>query len=306
MPNRAAVAFGASIAAALRGEEETDGERQPAARSGAIGSGTRAAGGGPLRAKHHDRFLWVASDSWGAKVHPVRNQEHVAEGAITILPQRTTVPGFDEYFKLLRPWVRPGDCRSGKSRKRNIMNNNINNINCRNVWFREFWSQLFNCTFDKTDRAGNRCSGREELTKYKQEGLVPFVVDAVYALAHALHNMILAKCGSIRLCDELRPVPAGQELLQYIRNVSFIGKQKRQVRFDENGDATGFYNIYQFQKRDGKYEYYQIGEWVESLNNLSTSKMKWRGDTNTTPSSICSTPCPLGKIRNYQVSGKHR
>ena len=46
-----------------------------------------------MRANITDRFLWVGSDSWGAKVHPVRNQEHVAEGAITILPQRTPLPG---------------------------------------------------------------------------------------------------------------------------------------------------------------------------------------------------------------------
>ena len=40
-----------------------------------------------------------------------------------------------------------------------------------------------------------------------------------------------------------------------------------------------------------------------SLSYLSTSKMKWRGDSSETPSSICSQPCALGKIRNFQVSG---
>lgn len=49
-------------------------------------------------------------------------------------------------------------------------------------------------------------------------------VDAVYALAHALHNMTLERCGSITLCDRVRPVPSGQELLQHIRGVSFTGE----------------------------------------------------------------------------------
>lgn len=51
------------------------------------------------------------------------------------------------------------------------------------------------------------------------------IVDAVYAMAHALHKMILDKCGpnARELCTELRPAPSGRELLKYIRNVSFIG-----------------------------------------------------------------------------------
>lgn len=38
-------------------------------------------------------FLWVGSDSWGAKVSPVLNLEDVAVGAITILPKRASIDG---------------------------------------------------------------------------------------------------------------------------------------------------------------------------------------------------------------------
>jgi len=37
--------------------------------------------------------MWVGSDSWGAKVYPVRDQEFAAEGAITILPYRNALKG---------------------------------------------------------------------------------------------------------------------------------------------------------------------------------------------------------------------
>ena len=46
----------------------------------------------------------------------------------------------------------------------------------------------------------------------------------MYALAHALHNMLLSRCGSVRICAAVQPVPTGRELLQHIRNVSFIGE----------------------------------------------------------------------------------
>ncbi|KAJ3622800.1 hypothetical protein MTP99_019078 [Tenebrio molitor] len=44
-----------------------------------------------IRANKTGHFLWIGSDSWGAKVHPVRDQEFAAEGAITILPHRNAI-----------------------------------------------------------------------------------------------------------------------------------------------------------------------------------------------------------------------
>ncbi|KAK3770992.1 hypothetical protein RRG08_029082 [Elysia crispata] len=38
----------------------------------------------------------LASDSWGAKVHPVYRQEADAEGTVTILPKRHVIPGEGE------------------------------------------------------------------------------------------------------------------------------------------------------------------------------------------------------------------
>ena len=58
-----------------------------------------------------------------------------------------------------------------------------------------------------------------------QEGLVPFVVDAVDAMAHALHNMHKDSCGRTRkICPQMLPL-AGPRLLEYIRNVSFEGRK---------------------------------------------------------------------------------
>lgn len=54
---------------------------------------------------------------------------------------------------------------------------------------------------------------------------VLFSVDAVYAAAHAIHNLIAALCGTdpFYFCAKLQPPPDGSELLKYLRNVSFIG-----------------------------------------------------------------------------------
>lgn len=62
-------------------------------------------------------------------------------------------------------------------------------------------------------------------SRYKQEGIVPFVVDAVNAMAHALDDMRHDLCPRNAFCHHLDP-PDGLLLLKYIRNVSFIGKMK--------------------------------------------------------------------------------
>lgn len=60
-----------------------------------------------VRANRTGHFLWIGSDSWGAKVYPVRDQESAAEGAITILPRRNSLEGTLALFAALftRKWT---------------------------------------------------------------------------------------------------------------------------------------------------------------------------------------------------------
>lgn len=46
-----------------------------------------------IRANKTGHFIWIGSDSWGAKSHPVRDQELAAVNAITVLPKRTNLQG---------------------------------------------------------------------------------------------------------------------------------------------------------------------------------------------------------------------
>lgn len=45
------------------------------------------------RAEQVGHFLWIGSDSWGAKNSPIHHLEDAAVGAITILPKRATISG---------------------------------------------------------------------------------------------------------------------------------------------------------------------------------------------------------------------
>ncbi|XP_068763215.1 metabotropic glutamate receptor 7 isoform X5 [Struthio camelus] len=202
------------------------------------------------RADQVGHFLWVGSDTWGSKVSPLIQQEDVAEGAITILPKRATIEGFDAYFT-----------------SRTLENNR------RNVWFAEYWEENFNCKLtisgSKKEDTDRKCTGQERIGKdshYEQEGKVQFVIDAVYAMAHALHHMNKDLCADYPgVCPEMEQA-GGKKLLKYIRSVNFNGSAGTPVMFNKNGDAPGRYDIFQYHTTNTSTPGYRlVGQWTDDL-----------------------------------------
>uniref|UniRef100_A0A3Q3KE85 G-protein coupled receptors family 3 profile domain-containing protein n=1 Tax=Monopterus albus TaxID=43700 RepID=A0A3Q3KE85_MONAL len=230
------------------------------------------------KANQTGHFIWVGSDSWGSKIAPILNQEEMAEGAVTILPKRQSIKGFDRYFI-----------------SRTLENNR------RNIWFAEFWENNFQCKLSrhgvKKGSGIKKCTNHERIGKdssYEQEGKVQFVIDAVYAMAHALHNMHKDLCpGKVGLCSKMETIN-GTLLLKYIRNVNFTGIAGTPVVFNVNGDAPGRYEIYQYQIMNKTTEYKIIGHWTDQLH-LDINEMQWPGGTQEVPSSICSQLCRPGQ-----------
>ncbi|GAB0202341.1 metabotropic glutamate receptor 6-like [Grus japonensis] len=235
-------------------------------------------------------FSWVGSDSWGAKMAPVQGLEEAARGAITILPKRASVPGFDEYFT-----------------SRSLENNR------RNLWFHEFWEDDFNCRLTHGETHGEthgapgtpmrKCTGRERIGRdspYEQEGKVQFVIDAVLAMAHGLHSLLGEACPGGGLCARMDP-PDGRRLLAHIRRVAFNGSAGTPVTFNENGDAPGRYDIFQFQGGNGSGTYRAVGQWVQGLR-LQADEMTWGSNSTAPPPSVCSLPCGPGE-RTKPVKG---
>ncbi|XP_023667109.2 metabotropic glutamate receptor 7 [Paramormyrops kingsleyae] len=237
------------------------------------------------RANQVGHFLWIGSDSWGAKHSPIQQLEEAAAGAVTILPKRATIEGFDAYFT-----------------SRTLENNR------RNVWFAEFWEENFNCKLmssSKKDDTNRKCTGQERIgtdSKYEQEGKVQFVIDAVYAMAHALHNMHKDLCPDHPgVCPEMDQA-GGKKLLKYIRNVSFNGSAGTSVTFNKNGDAPGRYDLFQYQMGNGSGPGYKvIGQWMDTLQ-LNIDEMQWPNSEQEIPISVCSLPCKAGE-RKKMVKG---
>ncbi|XP_015259243.1 PREDICTED: metabotropic glutamate receptor 7-like [Cyprinodon variegatus] len=148
-------------------------------------------------------------------------------------------------------------------------------------------------------------SGQERIgidSKYEQEGKVQFVIDAMYAMAHALHNMQRDLCPDISgICPEME-LAGGKKLLKYIRSVSFNGSAGTSVTFNRNGDAPGRYDLFQYQWNNVTGAGYRvIGQWTETLQ-LSMEELQWPRGELEIPSSVCSLPCRAGE-RKKVVKG---
>lgn len=143
-------------------------------------------------------FTWVASDGWGSQESVVRGSEAVADGAFTIELASYQIPNFNQYFTSLHPYN-----------------------NTRNPWFREFWENQFQCSLH------DLVCGKHSLHEvpFQPESKIMFVVNAVYAMATALHNMRQALCPNYtKVCDALKPGNGRKFYRDYILKVKFDGK----------------------------------------------------------------------------------
>jgi hypothetical protein len=126
---------------------------------------------------------------------------------------------------------------------------------------------------------------------YSQEGYVHYVVDAVFTLVISIQKLVNEKCSNSTrtqpLCKEFFPFD-GTKLLSVLRNTTFRNSKtrgnffridfdyffflelsKRIIKFTENGDGIGTYDIFQYQRinNTNKLDYLTIGEFTDSDQN---------------------------------------
>lgn len=83
-------------------------------------------------------------------------------------------------------------------------------------------------------------TGNESLhDNYVQDSKMGFVINAIYAMAHGLHDMHKEVCpGQTGLCEAMNPID-GSKLLDYLLKTSFRGVSGEEIYFDQNGDTPG-------------------------------------------------------------------
>ena len=241
------------------------------------------------------RFMVIGSDGWNVREDVVKDLESIANGGISIKLHSPKIDDFEEYLSRINP---------------------LNNE--RNPWYKEFWEWRFNCTFDRQMYGWikpcdpSRPDQTIEPQDVEQDAKLGFVVNAVYALAHAFHNMLSDLCenrNDFSDCTHINQTINGTMVFSYLRNVTFISYSNDSIKFDEFMDGVGRYEIMNYRYNEstigphgvqGGYEYQKIG-WWDSGNLYLKHLIQWPNvteeDHERKIESVCSKPCEKGKVK---------
>ncbi|XP_043072824.1 extracellular calcium-sensing receptor-like [Puntigrus tetrazona] len=237
---------------------------------------------------------WIASEAWATSpvFHTSRFLPFLG-GTLGIAIRRGEILGLQEFLLRL--------CPSNDSR------NNMLKI---------FWENMFRCSF-KTgataidgEQVKKVCTGQEDLsttnTPYTDvSGLRAAynVYKAVYALAHALHDLMQCEEGSgpfsRNSCAEITNLKPWQ-MVHYLQKVKFTTGFGDHVSFDKNGDALAIYDVLNWQpSSDGSIRIYTVGVVNEGAGNgkvlsLNKDALYWNFQLKKPPRSVCSESCPPG------------
>ncbi|CAG5131948.1 unnamed protein product [Candidula unifasciata] len=162
-------------------------------------------------------FILIWSDAWNTafKRLPLHAQDSIL-GSFSVGLYSTYIPQYLEYLRHLRVH------------------------NTTNPWLKSQWEYLANCSLDSYES----CDSEFDILtsdRFEFEKTPSLYIDAVYAFAHALHNLLSDLCPYAKGAEARRCIQ-GDVLLGYLRNISFDGHNGH-IQFDEFGDRKGKYEI---------------------------------------------------------------
>uniref|UniRef100_A0ACB8EWM8 Uncharacterized protein n=1 Tax=Sphaerodactylus townsendi TaxID=933632 RepID=A0ACB8EWM8_9SAUR len=211
--------------------------------------------------------VWLSSDAM-SQIYLLKNQKafQMLSGSLAVVPHKRNVPGLRDFVLRLHPSSSPED-----------------------AFIQEFWSKVFNCWWntsggEETNNA-RYCTGEESLGNGTNAFLsmpgfdLAFNVhNAVYALTHALNNMVQKESRGPKIFGNKTQGFRPWKLLQYLRKVHFKNKAGEEVFFDEHGDLPGLLDIFNVHFQEtvwvGRIEFGPSGIKKLEVNNTA---LLWAG-----------------------------
>lgn len=235
------------------------------------------------------QFTWVGSNGWSNRFDVTNGNEEVADGSLTVNHLEGEVPRFEKHFKNLKP-----------------------SDNKFNPWFVEFWEEVMQCNIPGANgsvaKMSRSCRSDESLPSGMEMAPVRVVINAVYAMAHALHNLQQHYCPGVNgICVNMTKTFQREKLLTFLRNVTFPDSALNfSIRFNQNQEINGVYDIKNFQNEDGGvWKYNNVGTWqgqlfpnntIQGMLEVNNSLLRWGRHKAHPPKSFCSMPCNESQI----------
>ena len=203
-------------------------------------------------------YLFIASDSWVGSTEVIQDAKDIFHSIIGLRPPIIHMPKFDSFFMDRLPQNRT-----------------------ENLWAADCKKSLI------CDREGDN----QWHSEVHHDGYVPYVMDAVFSVAHVLHAML--NCTKSACKKQWSDVDL-RDVSQYLNKVNFSGFSQERIFYDKEGSTKGQYHIYHVRK--GSFKYVKVGTWSGTLSlNFNFSKIS-ENDSFELPVSICSNDCKKGNV----------
>uniref|UniRef100_A0A3B3BQG7 Extracellular calcium-sensing receptor-like n=1 Tax=Oryzias melastigma TaxID=30732 RepID=A0A3B3BQG7_ORYME len=240
---------------------------------------------------------WIASEAWITAARPSTPEMFPAfGGTLGFVVQKMAIPDLQSFLRNINPYADPNA-----------------------AFVRDFWEVMFGCRPVSTGiytGTNKICEGNETLMNSQdvffnvtQLRVSYNVYKAVYAIAHALHELVF--CQSVdrkpaRPCmnvSEIQP----QEVTDHIKHVNFRNRFGDSVFFDQDGDPPASYDIINWQLDNGKVQHVTVGQFISTQSGtyklqIDEKKIVWMTG-QMVPKSVCSDVCPMG-TRRASIRGK--
>ncbi|XP_066540571.1 extracellular calcium-sensing receptor-like [Hoplias malabaricus] len=237
---------------------------------------------------------WIGSDAWitDSSLTESLGQTSLI-GSIGFTVPKAQIPGLGPFLEKVNPSQFPNS-----------------------IFLKEFWESVFNCSL--TPGAGQRtCNGFEHIkdvrnafTDVSDLRFTNNVYKAVYAVAHALHNLLSCEQSNSTFLNSSCTKPTQiqpWEVVKSLQNVNFIASEGENVFFDKNGDSPARYELINLQRvPEGTMKVATIGYYDASLPKgrqftLNSAQIVWNGERQMMPVSVCSKSCPTGTRKAVQT-----
>ncbi|XP_044514870.1 vomeronasal type-2 receptor 26-like [Gracilinanus agilis] len=228
--------------------------------------------------------VWITTSHWDITMRPQWNDGHSFHGALSFSQMTKDIPGFTSFLRTVNPAKYPED-----------------------PLLKEFWCSVFKGLEKLENEEPNECSPNASLEilplhifDMAMSGLSYTIYNAVYAVARALHEMLLvtSERESLRAGETWMPQP--WQLHNFLKKIHFDNSAGDQVFLDDTGNSEAHYNILEYLFfENGSETLLKVGQFVPNAPfgqdfTIYKETIVWDWNEPKVPLAVCSESCGPG------------
>ncbi|XP_004647012.2 vomeronasal type-2 receptor 116-like [Octodon degus] len=237
--------------------------------------------------------VWITNSQWHADMAGKNFILDSFHGALIFSSHHEEISGFKNFVQAVNPFKYPED-----------------------TYLTTYWFHNFHCSFSDSDCTLKSCPPNASLAwlplnhfDMAMKDVSYNIYNAVYAVAHALHEMIFqpGEKSSVRNKESMMFFP--WQLHPFLKNIQFKNPAGDQVNLDDRLKMDAEYDIFNFWNfPEGLRLKVNVGVFsshVPLVQQLSISEdmLEWAMAATQTPHSVCSESCNSG-FRKTPQEGK--